>query len=98
MSCLSGVDRDWETLCDISAPVRSLASGLDGSLGPRAPLGPGAVVDAHVGIAQQIVQDQRGLTGPGADGAVGDDAALRHYATVQKELPQPLRALEGALS
>src|SRR5260370_27298262 len=75
---------------------RRYASDLEWGLRPGAPFSPGAVVNADVGIPQQIPQDQRCLARPVAYGAVGDDTALADHSAVLEELPQLCRVLEGA--
>ena len=74
------------------------ASGFDWGLCLCAPLSPGAVIDADIGIAQQIPQNHCSLTGAGTYGAVGDDAAFRVDTMVMEQSPQLCRALECAIS
>src|SRR5260370_7336916 len=74
---------------------RRYASGLDWGLRPCAPFSPGAVVNADVGIPQEIPQDQRCLARPDTYGTVGDDAALGDHSAVLKKLTHLSLVLEG---
>src|SRR5260221_6942853 len=89
--------RGGELSSYVSSPGRVRASGPDWGLHPCTPFSPGAVVNAGVGIPQQIPQDQRCLARPDAYGAVGDDAALGDHSAVLEELPQLCRVLECAV-
>src|SRR5258708_9349185 len=89
--------RGGELSSYVSSPGRVRASGPDWGLHPCTPFSPGAVVNAGVGIPQQISQDQRSLAPPDAYGAVGDDAALGDHAAVLEELPHLCRVLGGAV-
>ncbi len=45
-----------------------------------APFGPGAIVVAHIGVAQQVVQGEPGVAAALADAAVGDDLFIGGHA------------------
>ena len=64
---------------------------LDGGAHAVAPLGPGAVVIAHVLIAEQVGEHKPGVAGALADAAVGDDVVGRlQAALLGVDLPQLL--------
>src|SRR5215211_1239171 len=65
-----------------------LALALDGDADQAAPLGPGAVVVADVGVAEQLVQDEPGVGAALADPAVGDHVLARLHPLGAVELGQ----------
>src|SRR5688500_6447948 len=75
-----------------SMPLRLL---LDGHPHGITPLGPGAVVVADLGVAEQLVQHEPGVAGALADAAVGDDVLVRRDALALVERAQLVGRLEG---
>src|SRR5215211_3937020 len=72
------------------------------SLGDRhadhaAPLRPGAIVVAHVGVAEQLTQYEPGVARALADAAIGDHVLVRSNALAAVDLSELLRTLEGAI-
>src|SRR5215213_1993347 len=73
-----------------------------GSLGDRyadhaAPLRPGAVVVAHVGVAKQLTQHEPGVARALADAAISDHVLVWSNALAAVNLSELLRTLEGAV-
>src|SRR5262249_43566499 len=66
---------------------------LDRRLRAAAVVGEGAVVEAHLRIAEQLQGEER-LRGAAPGGAVGDDLPVRGDALAFVEAPQIVRALE----
>src|SRR5690348_5867097 len=63
-----------------SAQAAGLRTLDDGRADQVAPLGPGAVVVADLGIAHQVVQHEPRVARPLTDPAVGDDVVARFQA------------------
>src|SRR3990170_6916146 len=70
---------------------------LDGHVDHAAPLGPGAVVVADLGVSQQVLEDEPGVGGALTDAAVGDDLLVGGDALALIEGPQFVDGLEGAV-
>src|SRR5207248_900221 len=59
------------------------------------PLGPGAVVVADVGVAEQVIQDEPGVRGALPISAIGDDGLVRCHALRRVQFLQFGGRLEG---
>src|SRR5215212_3329739 len=62
-----------------------------------APLRPGAVVVAHVGVAKQLAQYEPGVARALADAAIGDHVLFWGDALTPVDLSELLGALKGAV-
>src|SRR5215472_185226 len=70
---------------------------LDRNTDRAAPLRPGAVVVAHVGVAEELVENEPCVSGALADAAVGDDFAVSRDPLAAVDLAEVGRVLEGTV-
>src|SRR4030065_218439 len=77
--------------------VCRLCLSLDWRVDQAAPLRPGAVVVAHVRVAQQVFQNEPRVRRPLADAAVGDDLFVRGDVLASVEGPKLGVGLESTV-
>src|SRR5262249_24739594 len=75
----------------------ALCSTLDGNSYEIPPLSPRAIVVLHIGITEQILQHEPGVTRPLANPAVRDDRFSAHDTVRGKQRGQLIAALERAI-
>src|SRR5439155_11914059 len=80
-----------------SVPGSGASSALDGDPDERAVFRPGTVVVLDVLVAQQLAQDEPGVSRPLTDAAVGDDVLVRHDVRALVEALELVRRLERSV-
>src|SRR5215472_9559614 len=78
-------------------PPRRERLFLDWNTDRAAPLRPGAVVVADVGVAEELVENEPGVSGALTDAAVGDHFAVTGDSLAGVDLPQVGLVFEGAV-
>src|SRR5258708_16822970 len=88
------VDRIYGNRC---ACHQRTSLSLNGSADQAAPLGPGAVVVAHIRVTEQVVQREPGVAAAFTDAAVGDDIFIGRNALATVDCLEFFSALEGTI-
>src|SRR4051794_16420893 len=81
----------------ILSPQSWRALALDWRADEGAPLGPGTVVVADIGVAEELGQHEPGVRAALADAAIGDDGLVGGDPLAAIDLAQLVGALEGAV-